>query len=180
MKQIVFVTGNKRKVQEARLACEPLGIKIINKEFPIDEIQSLDQRKVTERKAKDAYEHTKAPVVVTDSFWSITALNGFPGAYAKDVDAWFTEKNFLDLVADYEDKSISFTENIAYFDGVDLVHFEKEFWGVLVKPRGSGQALENVVEIDGKTLGEHRESGTVSHRAEDYIWIEFAKWYAEK
>lgn len=180
MKEIIFATGNKRKVQEAKLACEPLGIVVIDREFEIEEIQSLDPRKVTRRKVKDAYEYTKAPVVVTDTFWNITALNGFPGAYAKDVDAWFTEKNFVDLVADYDDKSISFTENIAYYDGIELVQFEREFWGIIVEPRGKGQALENVVEISGKTLGEHRELGTVSHSAEEYAWIDFAKWYIEK
>ena len=179
MKEILFVTGNKRKVEEAKLACEPLGIRIIQKEFDIDEIQSTDASKVSEKKARDAYLKAQSPVVVTDSFWSITALNGFPGAYAKDVDNWFNEKNFLDLVADYQDKTISFTENITYFDGNQIKQFSKEFWGLIVEPRGKGRPLENIVEIDGTTIGEHRTLGTFSHSAEDYVWIDFAKWFVK-
>ena len=107
-------------------------------------------------------------------------MNGFPGAYAKEVDSWFNEKNFLDLVKDYDDKSISFSENISYFDGETLKQFTQTYWGNIVEPRGTGQALENIVEIDGVTLGEHRQKGTVSHSAEDYVWIEFARWFANR
>lgn len=180
MKKILFATGNERKVGEARLACEPFGIEIINQAFDIDEIQSGDPAKISEHKARAAYALAGEPVVVTDTFWRIPALNGFPGAYMKEVAQWFTEQDFLNLMAGKSDNSICFSENITYFDGNDVVRFSKEFWGAIVPPRGTGNTIENVAEFEGRTLGERREEGGYSHKPEDYVWHEFAEWYASR
>jgi hypothetical protein len=94
------------------------------------------------------------------------------------VASWFTEQDFLNLIRDKDDKSILFSENITYFDGKEIVRFSKEYPGKLVEPRGTGNALENVAEFDGSTLGEKRTIGGYSHSAEEYVWYDFAKWYA--
>ena len=180
MKTILLVTTNKRKVGEARLACDLYDIQVNNESYDIDEIQSPDPRKVSEHKAREAYKHAKQPVVVTDSFWHIPALNGFPGPYMKDVSGWFSEEDFVNLVAHKDDKRISFSENIAYFDGTLLKQFSMDFWGTIVAPRGNGMSIENVAEFNGKTLGEHRDEGGFGYKAEDYVWIEFAKWYSKR
>lgn len=178
MKQITFVTGNSRKVGEARRSCDLFDIEVVQKTAEIDEIQSSDPLKISEHKARVAYELLGEPVVVTDTFWSIPALNGFPGAYMKEVAQWFTEQDFLNLIKDKDDKSILFSENITYFDGKEIVRFSKEYPGKLVEPRGTGNALENVAEFDGSTLGEKRTIGGYSHSADEYVWYDFAKWYA--
>ena len=180
MKSIIFVTGNQRKLDEARLACDLYGIEIVNQVFDIDEIQSFNPRQVTEHKARAAYDLAGRPVVVTDTCWSIPALGGFPGAYMKDVANWFSEQDFLNLMTDKDDSRISFTENIVYCDGETLQFFSKEFWGQVVPPRGTGNSIENVAEFEGKTLGERRAEGGVSHAPEDYAWIDFAKWYTNR
>src|SRR5690606_21679566 len=97
--------------------------------------------------------------------------------YMKDVASWFTEQDFTNLLQDKDDKRISFSENIAYYDGKVLKSFSKEFWGSIVSPRGTGLSIENVSEFEGKTLGEHRAEGGYSHKPEDYVWIEFACWF---
>ena len=180
MKQILLVTGNERKIGEARLACEPFGIEVVNQAFDIDEIQSTDPRKVSEHKARAAYALTGEPVVVTDTFWTIPALGGFPGAYMKEVAEWLTEQDFLNLMADKSDKRISFSENITYFDGQEVTFFTKEFWGLIVPPRGTGNHIENVAEFEGKTLGERRTEGGFSHKPEDYVWHQFAIWFSAR
>ena len=180
MKTILLATGNKRKVGEARLACEPFGITVINKAFDIDEIQSQNPQQISEHKARAAYALAGEPVVVTDTFWNIPALHGFPGAYMKEVGEWFTEQDFMNLMQDKDNKSISFSENITYFDGKEAVRFSKEYWGELVSPRGAGISIENVAEFEGKTLGERRAEGGYSHKPEDFIWHEFAAWFSEK
>ena len=38
--KIYFITGNARKVGEAKLACEPAGVEIVQQQVTIDEIQS--------------------------------------------------------------------------------------------------------------------------------------------
>lgn len=180
MKKLLFITGNQRKISEAKLACEPLGIDIVGRPLHIDEIQSSDPREVTRHKALAAYNLAHQPIVVTDTYWNIPALNGFPGAYMKDVAGWFTEQDFLNIISDKSDKRISFSENIAYYDGKDLKVFGKEFWGTIVPPRGTGISIENVSEFEGKTLGERRAEGGFSHKPEDYVWIDFANWFVQK
>lgn len=175
--KITFITSNARKLAEAKLACEPQGIEVINKSFDFDEIQSDDPHKISEHKAKSAYEFAGEPVVVTDSYWSIPVLGGFPGAYMKDVASWFNEQDFLNLMVDKSDKRVNFSENITYYDGKTTNFFSKEFWGEIVPPRGTGNSIENVAEFDGKTLGEYRTQGSTSHKPEDYVWIDFARWY---
>lgn len=180
MKRILFVTSNERKIGEARLGCEPFGVEIAVQTFDIDEIQSDNPQKISEHKARAAYELAGEPVVVTDTFWNIPALGGFPGAYMKEVMGWFTEQDFLNLMADKDDKSVCFSENITYYDGNEAVRFSREFWGRIVPPRGNGNAMENVAEFEGKTLGECREEGGFSHKAEDYVWWEFAGWFSKR
>ena len=90
MHKLIFFTSYSRKIKEAKAACEPAGISIIPQKLDIEEIQNPDGKKVAMHKAKQAFNILKKPVVVTDTFWCIPALNGFPGPYMKDVDIWFS------------------------------------------------------------------------------------------
>jgi XTP/dITP diphosphohydrolase len=177
--KIHFVTSNSRKFGEAKLSCDNFGIEVIQSPLGIDEIQSDDPQKVSETKAKSASSLLKAPLVVTDTFWNIPAIGGFPGAYMKEVAQWFQAQDFLNLIRDKSDKRIMFSENITYVDKTQIKHFSNEYWGQIVPPRGSGQSIEKVAEFEGYTLGERREQGIYSHRPEDYVWYEFAKWYSK-
>ena len=180
-KAIIFVTGNKRKIGEAKLACEPLGLEIQTRSLEIDEIQSSNPSTVSLHKAKAAYGKIAQPLVVTDTFWTVHSLNGFPGAYMKDVQGWFSSEDFIALVKDKSDKSVSFSENITYIDEKTVKTFSKEFLGKIVTtPRGVGNSLENIAEFQGVTLGERREQGGYSHEPDEYVWVDFAKWYLGK
>lgn len=174
---IYFITGNARKVGEAKLACESAGIEIIQKKLDIDEIQSTNPSTISIDKAEKAYELVKKPLVVTDSFWRIPALNGFPGAYMKDVANWFTSEDFLSLMEKKDNRQIFFSENITYKDAEIIKQFSQEYEGIIVsEPRGTGNSIENVAEFEGFTLGERREQGGYSHKPEDYVWNDFVKW----
>lgn len=80
MKRMVFATSNQRKVGEAKLACEPLGIEIVSRPFDIDE--------------------TKCRVLVTLSdkqvFHNLVEKNG-----------WRTRRNAFLLLWERDDKSRS-------------------------------------------------------------------------
>lgn len=180
MKQIIFVTGNSRKVGEARLACDDFGIKVIQKKLDIIEVQSQDPREISRHKAEAAFSTINKPLVVTDTFWNIPALNGFPGGYMKDIANWFDSWDFINLLKSKNDKRISFIESITYKDKAQTKNFSKEYWGKLVdRPRGIGNSIENIAEFGGYTLGERRQQGGFSHKPEEYIWYEFAKWFSE-
>jgi len=180
MKSIIFVTGNKIKVDEAKRSCSLFEITIIQEKLDIDEIQSTNPKKVSEHKANQAFLIVKKPLVVADSFWKIQALNGFPGAYMKDVAGWFDSSDFLNLMKGKLNRDISFTESITYKDLNRTKIFSKEYEGKIVsKPRGTGNSIENIAEFDGFTLGERRSQGGFSHKPKEYIWYEFAKWYSK-
>jgi len=179
MKTIIFATSNERKLGEARIACYKFNIKVEQIILDIEEIQSDDPIEISANKSEKAYAKIKKPVVVSDTYWFIPSLNGFPGGYMKDVAKWFTSEDFINLVKDKNDKRISFTESITYKDSSQTKTLSKEYRGNLVdKPRGLGNSIENVAEFGGFTLGERREQGGYSHKPEEYVWFDFAKWYS--
>lgn len=176
-----FVTGNARKVGEARLACGPAGIEIVQQQVYIDEIQSTNPSAISIDKAEKAYDLIRKPLAVTDTFWRIPALNGFPGAYMKDVANWFTSEDFLSLMKKKENRQIFFSENITYKDDKIIKQFSQEYEGTIVtEPRGTGSSIENVAEFEGYTLGERREQGGYSHRPEEYVWNDFVEWIKQE
>ena len=179
--KIYFITGNARKVGEAKLACEPAGIEIVQQQLEIDEIQSTIPNAISIDKAEKAYNLVKKPLVVTDTFWTIPALNGFPGAYMKDVASWFSSDDFLALMKNKENRQIFLSENITYKDAETIKQFSQEYEGVIVtEPRGVGNSIENIAQFEGFTLGERREQGGYSHKPEDYVWNDFVKWISKK
>lgn len=180
---ILFATGNPRKLQEARAACDLFGIEVTQVQLAIDEIQSHDPLEISKRKAEDALKASGAPaIVVADTSWSIPSLNGFPGGYMKDVTEWLAPTDFINLVSDKDDKTIIFRETITYIDAKETKTFSKEYPGRIVDiPRGGdGNSIDNVAEFNGRTLAESHDLGKTSHDPEDYIWYEFAEWFAEK
>lgn len=181
MKTILFATGNERKIAEAKLGCKIFDIEVKQVILDIPEIQSRNPEEISRNKAEVAFSKVQKPVAVTDTYWKFTALNGFPGAYMKDVNYWFTSNDFLNLMRDKKDKSVSFTESVSYTDGKDFKMFSKEYWGKIVDPpRGNGNSIENIAEFEGVTLGERRTQGGFSHKPEDYIWYGFARWFSRK
>ena len=98
----------------------------------------------------------------------------------KYIANWFSSEDFLNLMKNKSDRRVSFTESITYKDSKQVKIFSKEYWGkIVIKPRGIGNSIENVAEFEGFTLGERRAQGGYSHKPEDYIWYDFAKWYSK-
>ncbi len=183
MKQITFSTGNQRKIQEARAACDLFGIEVVPMRLDFNEIQSHDPLAISLQKVEDAYALAKQPsIVVADTSWSIPSLNGFPGGYMKDVADWFTPEDFVQLLSDKEDKTIIFTESIVYKDKDETKVFSKEYKGRIADaPRGNnGNSFDKVAEFNGLTFAESQDLGQTSHNPEDFVWYEFAQWFSEK
>jgi non-canonical purine NTP pyrophosphatase (RdgB/HAM1 family) len=186
MRKLYFATGNTRKIKEAREACELVGIKVVPIKLDIEEIQNIDGRKVGEYKAHEAFKLLQKPVVVNDTYWDIPSLNGFPGPYMKDVDSWFTTKDWLALLKG-KDRTIICHENVVFADENGRLHwFGKNYKGVF---RGSAlggtkhnTCLERLVSFDGgeTTLASLHDEGKSAFGPEDYCWVDFPKWYAKK
>lgn len=183
-KKILFATTNKRKVWQANTALESFGIIVEPVDIEVNEIQSADPEKIGIAKARAAYEVAKLPVVVNDQFWSIPALNGFPGGYMKEVNDWFESEDFLTLLENKSDRTGVLTEVLAYFDGEESKVFQENYSGQFVsEPRGAGDyAFERIFMYDGsdQTIAEHMERGTHARDITESAWTPFGEWYINR
>jgi len=183
MKEILFATGNSRKIKEANATLAPYDIVVKPVSIEMDEIQHKDPLEITKAKARAAYAVTHEPVVVSDTAWEIPALGGFPGGYMKDVSAWFDARDWLSLMSRHEDKTIYCHEYVAYFDGENLQHFVTSYKGHFIdEPRGRvdvGESIEQVVILyGGLTLAEYLARGEIASAGEELEhWKQFAEWY---
>ncbi|HJQ08939.1 MAG TPA: non-canonical purine NTP pyrophosphatase [Candidatus Saccharimonadales bacterium] len=177
---LAFVTGNSGKVRGLSFACEPLGIEFEQLDLPVDEIQSHDLEDIAVKKAKQAYRLAGRSVLVNDTFWGILALKGFPGAYMSYVADWFKPEDFLALLSGKNDRTVSCTDTLVYYDGQRSKVFSKTYYGKLAEePRGNGVSIDQLVVMDGqtKTNAELTAQGRSGIPTEDGIYQEFAKWY---
>jgi XTP/dITP diphosphohydrolase len=177
--QVLLATGNARKVAEARLGCALFGITVESVAVPYQEIQSQDPLEIALHKSHQAFAHLQQPVVVADTFWTIPALNGFPGAYMKEVTRWFGPQDFLTLIHPYADRRVCFTETVVYREATQHQVFSQQYWGVFSPaPRGEGLSIEQVAAFNGQTIAERRTHGLYSHEPAEFVWAEFAAWYS--
>lgn len=186
MKQVLFATGNSRKINEAGTTLKPYGIAVNPVSVDIDEIQHADPAEIVKAKVRAAYEVTHEPVVVSDTSWEIPALGGFPGGYMKDISAWFKAQDWLALMDRHEDKTIYCHEHVAYFDGENLQHFVASYKGRFInEARGrvdDNESFEQVVILYGeKTMAEQLADGEIASAGESLAhWEQFGKWYGAR
>lgn len=182
MKEILFITGNKRKVWQAQTTLEPYGIGVKNESVDLPEIQAHDPLKIAVAKAEVAHSHFKRPLVVCDHSWNFPALKGFPGGYMRDMNMWFTPEDWLALMRDKADRSVMLTETVVYIDNDSHKHFSVHFQGKVIKaPRGRGHvSCEQVIVFDGsdKTIAEHIDAGEHARDMTNSAWRKFAEWYS--
>lgn len=131
-----FITGNPNK---AKYLAEWLGIEVPHHKLDLDEIQSLDLRKVVEHKVRQAYGILGAPVLVEDAALELTAMGRLPGTFIK----WFLEELGVDglarLAASLSSQSATGHLMYALYDGAAMHIFEGEMHGQIASvPRGNG------------------------------------------
>lgn len=183
MKRLVLFTSNYRKITEAKAVFDEYAIPFESKYSDINEIQHHDPAEIAKNKAYAAFEVIGRPLVINDTSWSIPALNGFPGGYMKDVNEWFTVKNWLDLLSSVSDRSILLHESIVYFDGTA----EKVFTTIqnakfMQEPKGNWTTgLERLVSVyDNKTIAQNHDDEKAGEPMRHTVhWRQFAQWYKE-
>lgn len=100
----------------------------------------------------------------------------------KDVNEWFGVSDWLKLLEDKDDRSITLHERTVYYDGAEMVVFESTYAGVFIdEPRGEWHrgSMEQLVSVyDGKTIAKNRDDETVGASIKHVEhWREFAEWY---
>lgn len=180
-KELAFVTGAPRKARTLQSALQPYGITVEHLALPVDEIQSEDAADVAAKKAKEAYRLAQRPVVVTDTFWNILALRGFPGAYMHDVANWLRAEDFLKLMEGKADRTVMRTDTLAYYDGKRTKLFARDYAAQMAEaPQGEGLSIDQLVIMDGqtKTIAQQHETEDVAATGIDNsVWQDFAKWF---
>lgn len=181
--KINYVTGNKTKIDYANQKLNKFGIEVVQVILDIGEIQSHDKLGVARHKAKQAFELTKQPLFVTDTFWEIPALNGFPGAFMKYVNEWFVAKDFLNLMTDKSDRRIFCHDSIVFIDEKGVKTFEDtnigEFAEEIYLDGEELNSVDNLVKFEGKYLKEHHKEKWGSLK-ENKNWNEFAEFLKTK
>ncbi len=189
MKTINFATTNKEKLQIAQIVCSEADISIVPITLEIDEIQGEDPEIIVRDKALRAYEKFGKPIVVSDDTWNFEALKGFPGAYMKSVNHWFTPQDFLRLMEGVENRNVTLHQYLAYTDGKMMKIFKNDLHGKIIhEVRGKDSKSPNatVIELDsdnGNTIAEvfeqGREAVVARYKNRPDVWHELAEWYSK-
>lgn len=177
---IYYVTSNKKKVLVAQRYLSKEGIEVVGKTLELEEIQSHSGDEIIKRKATQAFGAVNHPIIVSDHFWNIPALRGFPGAYMKYMNEWLTPDDFLNLMKPYSDRTVFLEEYLTYKDAKTEKTFFKKIQGeILHEIRGTNeQASRSIVTLraDKKSIAKCWQEG-ISPVDNYEIWSEFAKWY---
>jgi len=187
MNTIYFATSNQEKIQIAQTICQEANITVKPIKLDIDEIQGEDPELIVRDKAQRAYEQLGMPVVVSDDTWDIPALKGFPGAYMKSINYWFTPDDFLRLMDGVENRTIIIHQYLAYTDGNVTEVFKNDIPGRIIneasgKSEKSPNMTVTVLDSDnGKTIAEVFEQGeeavVARYKNRPDAWHGFIEWY---
>jgi len=180
--QLTFITGNREKFEIAEATCRPLGIEFVHKTLPLDEIQGETSEPIILHKAKTAFTSLGIPVVVSDDFWRIPGLQGFPGAYMKSINSWFTTQDWLNLTLPLSDRRIILDQSLCYFAADQQKIFTVSHMGsLLAKARGNyGNPLQKILAMpgdNGLSVAEAYDKGAV-HAERDVAegWRQLTAW----
>ncbi len=129
MREITFITGNQNK---ADYLTKYLGFPVNHVKLDLDEIQSLDLKKIVEHKVKQAYQKIQGPVIVEDVALEFNALGGLPGPFIR----FFVEKIPFEIICSLIDGKIRLATArcvFGYYDGQNLKLFEGKLEGEIAK-----------------------------------------------
>lgn len=157
MSQVVYVTSNQAKFEEAKEHLPSLTQRSVD----ITEVQGGTEEVVRD-KAFKAYNAVSQPCVVDDASLRIADLGGFPGPYVKD---FLNRLSLEEIGSSYAGSAAGAVVNIAYADGENVHVFSGSVSGRIVMPRGDGWGYEPVFQPSGheKTWAELGDTA-VKHR----------------
>ena len=161
------MTSNPHKAAEVRAFFgDLLDLEFVSMDIP--EYRHDDPGEIAREKAGYAYAELERPVMVDDTGFFVSALNGFPGPYAAYVLGTLGSGGILKLMEGVGDRHAYFETAVAWADVPGIRVFRGRLDGVIVPPRGeAGFGYDPIFEVDGRTLAERdlAEKNRISHRA---------------
>jgi len=175
---LTVVTGNPGKAKEVA-AFFGDKVDVVHVKLDLPEYRDNDVGKIATLKAEAAYEAVGGPVIVDDTGFYISALNGFPGAYAAYVLDTIGMEGILKLMSGVSERDAYFETAIAYKSGDIVRLFKGRVDGVITESgRGEyGFGYDPIFEVDGKTFAEIpiEKKSEVSHRG--LALLAFSEWF---
>jgi non-canonical purine NTP pyrophosphatase (RdgB/HAM1 family) len=167
IKELYFVTSNKDKVREAE-AILGLPIKPVKKDLV--EIQSLDLEEIVKKKAEDAFQIVREPVIVDDVGLYVEAWNGFPGPFIRFIYDAGGNELLLRMLQGETNRKVTAKAAIGFQKGREVFTFIGKVKGEIAQGShgqgGWGWDPIFVPEFTNKTYGELDpiEKNAISHR----------------
>lgn len=181
MRHVTFVTTNDIKYKSAEHIVEKLNFSLDRASMEFEEIQS-DGEGIARHKAEQAYHALQKPVIITDDTWSIPGLHGFPGAYMKEVNSWFSVEDWLRLTNSLADRRITFTQHAIYQDDRGQHYFAVETAATLLSEAygESPVKIMSLITLDGQqSAAETLSQGKpLLHEGMPTVWHQLADWFA--
>ena len=163
---VLFASSNKHKYLEAKKILGNFGLKLGFLKCSLEEIQSDSIKKIAEKKAVNAYNQCKKPVIVEDDGLFIEALNGFPGPFSSYVFKTVGNEGILKMLS--TNRHAKFVSVISYYDKKNgLVMFEANVQGKISKKIfGKGWGYDPIFTLKGesKTFAQLYNKNQLSHR----------------
>ena len=157
---MIYVTGNKKKFEEASLALAPLSLEQVDLES--QEIQGTSKEILLD-KARKSWEILRKPFIVEDVSFEIEALGGMPGPYIKDFLFALSNNNItlFEIISPLQNTKAKSLCHVAYVRSeTDIIFITGSISGNIVPPKGNldhGKVSFNKIfkpENFSKTYGE--------------------------
>lgn len=165
MQKLLFITGNKHKLEEVKKILPHIE----QLDIDLPEIQEIDPKEIIRAKVEEAVKHTDEKFFVEDVSLYINGCDDLPGPLIK----WFYEsiglKGIVKFARAFGDSTATFSTLIGYYDGSEIIFFEGNVKGKLEDMRGEGGwGCDPIFVPEGydKTFSElgSEEKNKVSHR----------------
>ncbi|CEG73047.1 Putative Inosine triphosphate pyrophosphatase [Rhizopus microsporus] len=168
--KLVFVTGNKNKLNEVRYILNGV-IDVESHSLDLPELQGETQE-IAKQKSKLAAETLKGPCITEDTALCFNAMNGLPGPYIKWFQNSLGHEGINKMLAGFEDKSAVALCTFGYCEGPghEPIIFEGKTTGKIVPARGPGTfGWDAIFQPDGydQTYAELDKEikNSISHRS---------------
>lgn len=185
MEKLIFVTGNKHKLEIAESVLNMYDIEVENIDLDPDEIQETNIEVIAAKSALEAAKEINKPVIKTDVGFEFEALNGFPGAFGKYVFKQLGTEGILKLLEDKDNRKGIAIEVLAYAEPNGFTKTFRMDTDLVIRKeaKGEGSVMDQLMEIKGQKS--NYGSLSLEEKLEwwkntDNYFHQFAKWYKER
>lgn len=189
MKEIIFVTSNKGKIETAKNHLNG-SVNIMSYNYDIDEPEVNDIEYIAEFKVKEAYKKVQKPCVSLDAGFYIPEFPNcpnFPGAFPKrELLNKLGIDGLLEKMKNVPNRECYFKECLAYFDGENFKKFFGYVHGFLATEKHGHDSNEKwsdlwyvfIPDNNTKTMAEMTDEER-ANRNDGYIcpFDKFKEWF---